>query len=282
MSRLDNASVPPQQRSSRSYFWRKGVTNDDGPCRYGTYDHLMLLFGRLATFTEKDLARKRRVSRPSAPPAAGNPSPPNFPGMVPVNDTVRPPMGFSPPRKSNHQDVPTEDQSDQEMYREALAEWEGIRHALEVFEGRLGPEFHALSPEYTDGGDHPFGQALQYRTYPVAGIWMNYYSALISLYRSHPDMPPAAMQAAGASGHKTAVYANNIGRISVGLSDDLAAVTDISTALAAALLESSFCLFVAGIQVRSTPDGWEMMGSSHCQSTRLRYDSTETRCSAHG
>lgn len=215
---------------------------------YGTYDHLMLLLGRLAYFASNDLTRKRQVSRARGPPPAGA-SPPAFPGMLPTQGNVRPPMGFTPPRNTAAQSDSGEGIDLEASSQAALQEWESIRHAFEVFESYLGPEFQPLSPELADHRDYPFGPVLQYRTFSVAGIWMNYYMGVIHLYRSHPSMPPAAMQSVGFSAHQTALAANRIGRICVGLSDDLSGVSEISTVMAAAFIESSFCLFVAAVQV---------------------------------
>ncbi|KAF4126757.1 Fungal Zn(2)-Cys(6) binuclear cluster domain [Geosmithia morbida] len=222
-------------------------------CVYGTYDHLMLLLARTATFNSKDMERKKRARQAKgAPPPPPGASPPPFVGMLPTKATVPPPMGFSPPQQASTHGSPGSEETEEdfaESYRKALEEWEDIRYGLEAFESRLGADFRPLAREFTDRRDRPFGQTIQYRTYSVAGIWMNYYAALISLQRSHPDMPPAAIQAAGASARQTAKYANMIGRIAVGLSGDCSDVKDISTVLAAAFLESTFCLFVAAIQV---------------------------------
>lgn len=218
---------------------------------YGTYDHLMLLLARLAKYSSKDSSRKRQASRAKGPPPSGT-SPP-FAGMVPTQGTVRPPMGFSPPKTTEPRGDVKDEVDSQMSYQAALREWECIRHAFGVFESHLGPEFKPLSPEYTDHRDNPFGPALQFRTYSVGGIWMNFYMGLIHLHRSHPDMPPTAMQSVGFSAHQTAGYANQIGRIAAGLSDDCSRVTEISTVLAAAFLESSMCLFVAAVQVRFSP-----------------------------
>lgn len=209
----------------------------------------MLLLGRLTKFSANDQPRKLRASR-AKDPHRGN-SPP-FPGMVPTQATVPLPMGFSPRRSTEHRDDSNDEVDPQVTYQAALQEWESIRRAFGVLESRLGPEFQPLSSEYADRRDHPFGPALQYRTYSVAGIWMNFYAGLIHLHRSHPDMPPTAMQSVGFSARKTAGYANMVGRIAVGLSDDCSSVTEISTVLAAAFLESSMCLFVAAVQVRSS------------------------------
>lgn len=209
----------------------------------------MLLLARVATFNSKDMERKKKAREKSTSPPSGV-SPPPFPGMLPTKPTVPPPRGFSPPANAEEQGEGDKEEKDPaELYRLAIEEWNGIRRGLEAFENALGPDFRPLGPEFTDRRDRPFGQAIQYRTYSVAGIWMNYYAALISLHRSHPDMPSAAMPAAGASARHTAVYANLIGRIAVGLSGGCSDTSEISTVLAAAFLESTFCLFVAAIQV---------------------------------
>lgn len=75
-------------------------------------------------------------------------------------------------------------------------------------------------------------------------------------------MPPAAMQAAGMAAKDTATYANQIGRIASGLWADSPRSTP-DPLLVAALIECSFCLFVAGVQVRLV---WRSNGS-RCTST---------------
>ncbi|KAK2011161.1 hypothetical protein LZ32DRAFT_534401 [Colletotrichum eremochloae] len=313
---------------------------------YGTYDHLMLLLGRLCSFASKDLPRKRKSfkgfgpppgGRPGGPPGAppgapinaggppqggshvwpppgmaggmpgGDPrpgkmggipdgmsggppggpsvsmppagmmgglpgggfggagggpppgmmpggngvSPPMFPGMLPNLGKVTLPMGFSPPRDETPpplgEEAPEELDSDMAASA-AMREWESLREAFEILHSQFGPEFQPLGAEYADRRDSPFGPTLQYRTFSVAGIWMNYYMGLIHLYRAHPKMPPAAMIAAGIQAQHTAKFAMEIGRIAAGLTDDCANVVEISTLVGAALIESSFCLFVGGIQ----------------------------------
>ncbi|KAJ3953944.1 hypothetical protein N0V92_009577 [Colletotrichum tropicale] len=304
---------------------------------YGTYDHLMLLLGRLCSFASKDLARKKKSfkgfgppggppggrpgvptggppgappgregppnasgppggggqewvppgmatgmpgggpppgmmggmpggppggpppgmrghpggpgGRTGAPPGAG--SPPMFPGMLPNLQKVRLPMGFSPPRDDSPPppEIPEDLDSDVAM-EAAMREWEGLREAFEILRSQFGPEFQALGAEYADHRDSPFGPTLQYRTFSVAGIWMNYYMGLIHLYRAHPRMPPAAMIAAGIQAQHTEKFAIEIGRIAAGLTDDVSNATEISTLVGAALIESAFCLFVGAIQYR--------------------------------
>ncbi|KAK2063654.1 hypothetical protein LY76DRAFT_184456 [Colletotrichum caudatum] len=303
---------------------------------YGTYDHLMLLLGRLCSFAAKDLPRKRKSfkgfgpppgGRPGGPPDAAGPpqgrgqgwlppgmtggvpggglhpgmmggmpggppgappmsmppagmmggphgggfggagggpppgmmpggnggSPPMFPGMLPNLGKVTLPMGFSPPRDETPplagEEAP-EDLDSDAAADAAMREWESLREAFEVIRSQFGPEFQPLGSEYADHRDSPFGPTLQYRTFSVAGIWMNYYMGLIHLYRAHPKMPPAAMIAAGIQAQHTAKFAIEIGRIAAGLTDDCTNAVEISTLVGAALIESSFCLFVGGIQYK--------------------------------
>ncbi|KAG5983762.1 hypothetical protein E4U55_007227 [Claviceps digitariae] len=218
---------------------------------YGTYDHLILLLGRLTSFASKDLSRKRKVFRSKGGGSfKGGSSPSQFPGIVPTLGRFHAPMGFAASTTySDDSDSPGESASP-ESNEMAEQEWESIRQAFETFESHLDARFKHLNSEYADRKDTPFGTALQYRTYSVAGIWMNYYMGLIHLYRSRPNMPPAAMQAAGMAAPSTAGYAIQIGRIAAGLTDDLSNKKDISTTLAAALIESSFCLFVAAVQLQ--------------------------------
>ncbi|KAF4513515.1 hypothetical protein G6O67_000779 [Ophiocordyceps sinensis] len=214
---------------------------------YGTYDHLMLLLGRLANFTARDLARKRKMNRtPGA--NAGASSPPQFPGIVPTHGNFRVPFGFSPPMGHSPQTDSNDDSDALQSLEAAEQEWEGIRQGFEALENHLGPQFQDLKSGRTHDIHTPFGSALQYRTYSVAGIWMNYYMGLIHLYRSHPSMPPAAMQAAQLAAGVTAGFANQVGRIAAGLTEDCSRMPDVSTTLAAAFIESSFCLFVAAVQ----------------------------------
>jgi len=183
---------------------------------------------------------------PGGPPGA---SPPMFAGMVPTSRKVSLPLGFSPPREMTPESESAEDTDAEQKLQAALREWESIRKAFERLRAEFGPEFEPLGREYADHRDSPFGPTLQYRTFSVAGIWLNYYMGLIHLYRSHPHMPPATMIAAGFAAQQTAEWANTIGRISAGLADDTAQMAEISTLVGAALIESSFCLFVAGVQV---------------------------------
>ncbi|PHH69038.1 hypothetical protein CDD82_119 [Ophiocordyceps australis] len=229
---------------------------------YGTYDHVILLLGRLASFTSRDQARKRKANRSSNTTAEG--SPPQFPGIVPTHGRFRVPMGFSPPMGYSPHTDPNDEAGTPQSLEAAEQEWDSIRQGFEALESSLGPHFMPLNSEYMDRKETPFGSALHYRTYSVAGIWMNYYMGLIHLYRGRPNMPPAAMQAAQLAAPITARYAIKIGRIAAGLADDCSQLAEVSTTLAAAFIESCFCLFVAAVQLQNN--------DQRCWVTQRMYD----------
>ena len=215
---------------------------------YGTYDHLMLLLGRLCNFQSKDAVRKRKAKKPDGTGGGPQGQSPPFSGMMPSTGHVTIPTGFSPPREASPQSETQEEIDFEASTAAALREWESIRQTLDMFRTLLGPDFDALSPEYEPPVGSPFGTALKYRTYSIASIWMNYYMGLIVLHRAHPSMPPVAMAAAGLAARQTAPYANEIGRIICGL-EDLTKMDKISTLTGGVSIESSFPLFVAAVQV---------------------------------
>ncbi|TLS27853.1 hypothetical protein PpBr36_01761 [Pyricularia pennisetigena] len=229
---------------------------------YGTYDHLILLLGRLCNFASNDLARKRMAwangagggpppGKPQGGPGGGGPglSPPSFAGMMPTSGTFSVPAGFSPPREPSAQTSgPADDASLEERTKAALAEWESIRQAFDLFHSSLGPDFGPLTSEFEPPKPSPFGPALTYRTYSIAGVFMNYYMGLIVLYRAHPSMPPVAMVAAGMAAQQTGMYANTIGRILAGLVDVTPGMSEVTTVVGGILIESCFPMFVAGVQ----------------------------------
>lgn len=225
----------------------------------------MLLLGRLCNFVAQDITRKRSALKrapqgagPAAPPgqrAAGMPqhgqSPPMMAGLVPTSGFVTVPTGFSPPRETSPQSDRSEGVDFDESTAAAIREWESIRQAFEIFRANLGQDFAPLGPDLGPPQPSPFGPARTYRTFSIAGIWMNYYMGLIVLHRAHPSRPPIAMVAAGMAAQETGVWANEIGRIAAGLTtEDCSNLAGISTLVGAAFIESSFCLFVAAVQVR--------------------------------
>ncbi|KAK3318369.1 fungal transcriptional regulatory-like protein [Apodospora peruviana] len=231
---------------------------------YGTFDHLMLLLGRVVSFASRDMARKRKARKaeanmprgppgtssqgpgpggPGGPPGPGVPggppgqgrgqSPPMFPGLLPSSGQFDLPKGFSPPRQTSPDRDAEEDTDLDAQTAAAVREWEAIREAFDVFHAHLGPDFQPMGPDIATPIVSPFGPALMYRTYSIAGIWLNYYMGLIVLYRARPSMPPIAMVAAGMSAPETALWANEIGRIAAGLHEDTSEVTDVTTLTAA-------------------------------------------------
>lgn len=197
-----------------------------------------------------------QVPRPQGPPQSSPPAQPQMPpfsGMMPDMGEAKLPMGFegqgqSPP---NSQGAPSPgDDVDLDALRiEAEAEWQEIRHAFVVLEDHFGEEFQALGPEYSIPIETPFGLARQYRTYGIAGIWLNYYAGLIACHRAHPSMPPAAMMASGIAARHTDTFANEIGRISAGIAPDCNMTAEVSPGVGAALIESSTPLFIGSVQV---------------------------------
>lgn len=177
-----------------------------------------------------------------------------FPGLMPTTGRFTLPRGFSPPPRDNTPSGEAEDVDLETSTAAAIREWEEIRQAFEVFRNRLGPDFAPLGPEHATTPEMtPFGPALMYRTYSIAGIWMNFYMGLIVLYRALPSMPPFAMAAAGIAAPQTAPWATEIARIAAGICEDLNGQKSVSMLIGAACIESGFCLFVAGVQYRSLP-----------------------------
>jgi len=242
---------------------------------YGTFDHLMLLLGRLCNFASRDRARKQMAKKPDGPPGAPGPgmSPPLFAGMMPSKGTFSVPTGFSPPRDLTPPPDGPDEIDFEASTKAALADWDSIRQAFETFRAQLGPDFEPLDTEYEPAFPTPFGPPIQYRTYNVAGIWMNYYMGLIVLHRAHPAMPPVAMIAAGMAARQTVPFAMEIGRIAAGLvAEDCSRVGAVSTLVGATLIESSFPLFVSAIQVslpQTRTDSWVATGIVVADSTSL-------------
>ncbi|KAK8042677.1 C6 finger domain-containing protein [Apiospora phragmitis] len=219
---------------------------------YGTYDHLMLVLGRLASFTSGDLSRKRKVFSLRGTFGGSGAPPGTFPGMMPSSGRVPMPMGFSPPTEEASPTSDTLEDSDlDELTVAAYREWASIKQAFEHIQEKFGHEFAQMDPDLAPPIPSPFGPAAQYRTYGVAGIWLNYYMGLISLYRAHPEMPPVAMMAAGMSAHQTMGYAIEIGRIVAGLDESTETKSAVSTLVGAAFIESAFPMFVAAVQLQS-------------------------------
>ncbi|KAK4244990.1 fungal transcriptional regulatory-like protein [Corynascus novoguineensis] len=216
---------------------------------HGTFDFLLLLLGRLANFASRDLARKRKARKSHGPgqgpgprpgpgggpstqgPGGAGPgtAPLSFPGLMPASGRITVPRGFTPPPEFSPSSEPVEDVDPDIANANAMGEWEEIRQAFETFRSHLGPDFEPMGPDFAPPEMTPFGPALVYRTYSIAGIWMHYYMGLIVLHRSHPSMPPVAVLAAGMAAQQTGQWANEIARISAGLHEDTTNMPVIST-----------------------------------------------------
>ncbi|KAH8156502.1 hypothetical protein CIB48_g11747 [Xylaria polymorpha] len=221
---------------------------------YGSYDYLILLLGRLVNFVSRDLSRKREALSRSGSGSQW-PPPGMFTGMMPASDKVTPPMGFSPPREDSSPPPSATPQyhTDSDLDTrtvEALREWEQILMAFHEIKHHFGPDFEPLGADIYPSQPTPYGPATHYRTYSIAGIWMNYYMGLIVLHRAHPKMPPVAMLAAGMSAGTTMPWALKLCRIAAGLEENISHLKVVSTLMGAALIESAFPLFVAGVQLQ--------------------------------
>ncbi|KAH6663471.1 hypothetical protein B0J14DRAFT_661984 [Halenospora varia] len=231
---------------------------------YGTFDHVILLMGRLADFASKDLKRKRLAMKANGgwrPPVdpnqpgpsqvhqgpppqhpqmpRGPPQMPSFSGMVPDVHEAQLPMGFEHPRNDSPKSTDSSDLDLEQQRLEAEEEWHDIHNAFQILRDHFGEDFQPLGPDFQAPIQTPFGTALQYRTYGIAGVWMNYYMALIACYRAHPSMPPAATMAAGIAARQTAFFANELGRIAAGISPDCNLAAEVNPGVGAAIMESS-------------------------------------------
>lgn len=184
----------------------------------------------------------------------GPPQMPSFAGMLPTFGQPKLPMGFdkqyretTPPSATS---ATSDDSLDLEAQRiEAEEEWQEIRSMFSVLVDHFGEDFEPLGPEYTTPIQTPFGPALQYRTYGIAGIWMGYYMGLIACHRAHPSMPPAAMMAAGIAAQQTGHMANELGRIAAGIAPEINDNTKhVSPLIGAGLIESGGPLFISAVQ----------------------------------
>ena len=140
----------------------------------------------------------------------------------------------------------------------AMTEYTEITKAFDFFAESLGLDFEPLK----DSGNpvsSPFGPALIYKNAAVASVWACYYMARISLQRLHPEMPPAAMVAAGVTAHLTRDYAQMVGKICAGLyaTQQYGQTGALDPSFAGVLMESTFFLLFAGIQYTDAVQrGW--------------------------
>jgi hypothetical protein len=239
---------------------------------YGTQDHLMLIFARIADFAAKDRPRKLRAmeanggrwsppqgppfatpqsAKPTAPWPPGPPQPPPFFGMAPVPEGVSMPASYrdqahTPPYDSPESSVPIDDL--QTETNAALELWQDMHAALLEFEKRIASVLSPLPPDIFPPTNSPFGESLVYASYETSVIWSFYNAAHIVLLRSHPHMPPASLAAAAAAVVQTAPYVERIGRIAAGMMPN-GLPMPFGPSVGAALCEACIPLFVAGVQL---------------------------------
>ncbi|KAI9658461.1 MAG: hypothetical protein M1831_003899 [Alyxoria varia] len=222
---------------------------------YGSYDHLLLLMARIAHFAAKDRKRKIKaasvqVGQQRSGPLTQTPPVP-FYGMAPSAGAAVMPAAYE---SRDFKATPSPICDSMELgsaTAQAMEEWERILETCHVFEQSLGPDFQPLRAEECPSLDSPFGRTRIYRTFDMASIWMNYYYALIVLVRAHPHMPAAATVAAGVAAPKTAIYANEIGRIAAGVSPTTAGA-DTDPSFEGTFHDCCGPLFFAGVQFKDS------------------------------
>lgn len=176
-------------------------------------------------------------------------------GMMPSTGPLRLPAGFGPEPEEGHHRIPPA-QGLEAATLDAENEWNSICAALDAFEESLGRDYQPLSPDHMQPLSTPFGPALYYRSYPVACIWVLFYTARIMAMRAQPSMPPAAMIAASVAAPRTAGWANTIGRICAGI-QPVSNGMPVNPGLIAAMMDSCMGLFHAGVQYRDAAQrGW--------------------------
>ena len=140
----------------------------------------------------------------------------------------------------------------------AMSEYNEIVDAFDLFAQSLGPEFEPLK-NIGNPLPSPFGPSLVYKNASIACIWACYLMGRISLQRLHPEMPPAAMVAAGVTQHLTREHAHKVGKICAGLygTQQYGQTGALDPSFAGALMESTIFLLFAGIQYTDAAQrGW--------------------------
>lgn len=130
--------------------------------------------------------------------------------------------------------------------------WESLQEDFQTFKVGLGSWFEPLEKDCSATTESPFGPSLQFRTYSVAGIWLQYYMGLINLHRSDPSLQ-LELDPAGMVAGRTENFVHQIGQISAGILEDSESspTTCSNPAQGAAMIESCLPLFTAAAQVSS-------------------------------
>ena len=190
-----------------------------------------------------------------------------------LHNTLPPEHITNPP-----QPAPPTQALDYEL-EQALQEHTSLVSAFSRFEPYLTTtDLAPLPADTTLPIPTPFGPALQYRTHAISCIHAFFQAGRILLHRFHPSMPPAAMVAASVAAPLTAHHASAIGRICAGLyipqawtlsrAGSAGASVGLNPSLGAALIESTFSLFFAGVQFSDAGQrGWTV--AKLCEISRL-------------
>ncbi|RMD40798.1 hypothetical protein DV735_g4334, partial [Chaetothyriales sp. CBS 134920] len=147
----------------------------------------------------------------------------------------------------------------EEETAKALSAHAAIKQALDLFASALGPDFQPVDADRANFQTSPFGSPLRYRSSEIACIWLNYYVGLILWHRLHPNLPAAAMIAAGITAQQTYEYTENVGKICAGLFQSIPgdASNPLEPRLAGALIETTIALLFSGVQYQEmSKRGW--------------------------
>ena len=268
---LRSGSGPPRSNSTDSL--RSGTTTD--PMRSGSRRDkpTTSLGGDPRTDIKSDIpsANESRIrhNKPrseAAPPATSNAG---FGMMPPSSEAPKMHSAFLNMEKSINEGATQWNASKQadspgsmtmeEEISAAYIEHQQVQHAFDLFRSSLGTDFDPIPNE----GQHttsPFGPPLRYRSPEIACLWAHYYVGRVLLFRLHPDMPAAAVVAAGVTAALTKTYTQTVGQICAGLFASLPAVNStqaLSPRLAAALMDISFAVLFCGIQyIDPAQRGW--------------------------
>ncbi|KAG6366397.1 hypothetical protein INS49_000574 [Diaporthe citri] len=120
---------------------------------YGTFDHLLLVLGRLCNFVANDLPRKRKAREQETGASPRSQTPRHF---------LLEPF-LSPEQIHDAVDLETSTQK-------ALEEWNDIMQAFQLFKSSLGPDFDPLSDDAHPPADSPFGPGLDVPMPPFAMV----------------------------------------------------------------------------------------------------------------
>lgn len=278
---LCSASVCCSRRFCRLDYKKWGDCPPRGPVGRadyicGTFDHVVLLIGRLICFIDKDRPRKIKAGHAKSHSATPGPSfptkgeplgrhppmlmpsgpmpGPGFWGMAPSDGPSHMPRAFEPtqPLDSSMPQTPAEDDLEAAA-RRATAEWQTIIDAFDKMEEMMLSAFAPLPIGPTQPLlPTPFGPAIVYPSSTIAAVWTWFLCGRIVALRSHPSTPAATIYAVGAAMQNTHELAMRVGRISYPLTSNFNGVPP-EVNHAGAFAECCLPMFFAGVQFLTKP-----------------------------